>query len=285
MTLAIIDGDVLAYRSCYSVYEQRLKAIERIKGDTLYIELDEEGKKKPIEFPKEVERKYLETAWRNFNFELREILDSIYATEYLMVVKGDDNFRNLLYPEYKLNRFVTPEKTNIFVPTIRKLAVAEDLAIESTGREADDYIRIWAEEARAAGDPFVICTIDKDLRCIPGQHYHLKYKTFEVVSEEEARIHYYEQMIKGDSTDNIPGVPGIGKKKAYDMIAACQDEDEMQFITVTKYMEAFGDDWYDMLLSNAKMIHLQRDLSDYFKADWPYLVEMNRERLAKFKRN
>ena len=159
---------------------------------------------------------------------------------------------------------------------LRKLAVAEDYAIESVGREADDLLRIWAEQARAAGDPYIICSIDKDLKCIPGKHFLMHKKEIIEISELEALRHYYEQLLKGDPTDNIPGVPRVGQVKAEKILAPFNTEQEFQEQVVEQYLMAYGEDkWKDYLLSNAKMIHLQKHESDYFSFDsWPIIKEL-----------
>lgn len=275
MTIAIIDGDVLAYNACYSVWEDRLREAGLIRNEMVLIALDEDGKKAPIEFSKEQERKALEKAWISYVRLHRELMDKVYCDEHLTAVKGPNNYRNMLYPEYKMNRHSDPSKQNIFVPVIRKLAVAEGLATEAEGREADDLMRIWSVEAEAAGDDFIICTIDKDMKCIPGRYYNMKHDTFEDISKDYAIRHYYQQLLKGDPTDNIPGVPKIGNVKAEKIVAACDNETEMQEAVVTAYLAAYGDDWYNYFLSNAKMIHLQRHSNDYFNAaEWPILLEL-----------
>jgi 5'-3' exonuclease len=271
MTLLIIDGDVLAYQACKSRWEKKA----RIEGDTSFVQLDASGNRVALEYTREEDREYLEESWENFQKDLQNLLDKFFATEYLMAVKGPDNFRNLMYPEYKLNRHADPTKQNKFVPTLRRLAAKQDLAIESVGREADDLIRMWAVQAREAGDDYIICSIDKDLKCIPGKHYNMKHDRLYEVTEAEAMRHYYEQMLKGDPTDNIPGVPRVGEVKASRILALCQTEAEFQEQVVEQYMIAYGDDWRDYLLSNAKMIHLQRHEADYFNFnDWPIIKEL-----------
>lgn len=275
MTLAIIDGDVLCYEACYGIWEDRLREIGRITDNHSIMVLDAEGNKAPIEFPKEVERKYLEKGWKRFKYLLKSLLETVYCDEYIMAVGGEGNFRNLLYPGYKMNRHVDPTKRNIFVPTLRKLAVAEDLAIAADGREADDLIRIWALEAEAAGDDYIICTIDKDLRCIPGKHYHLQHKKMTLVDSTAASRHYYTQLLMGDTTDNIPGIPGTGKKTAENLLQSCTNDNEFQETVIGAYIACYGDDWYSFFLSNAKMIHIQRNLDDYFNAkEWPIIKEL-----------
>lgn len=232
--------------------------------------LDEHGKTIPVEFTREDDRIYLEQSWDNFQKLLRELLDECYTTDFLMAVKGPDNFRNVLYDEYKLNRHADPSTMNKFVPILRKLAVKEELAVESIGREADDLIRMWATQAAAAGDPFVIASIDKDLRCIPGSHYDMKAKELYNVSELEAMQLYYGQLLMGDSTDKIPGVPGLGKVKSKAILKGCVSHDDFQDKVVEQYMLAHGDQWREYLLINGKLIHLQRHEDDYFNFnEWP----------------
>ena len=274
MTLLIIDGDVLAYHSCPSRYP-------KVK------ELGPDGKPVKITFTPEQDRKYLEMCWNTFQRKLQNLLETFFASDYLLTVKGDGNFRDLVYPlefvegidkpvsGYKANRWKPDGASNKVVPSLRRLAVMELDAVQASGREADDLIRIWATQAAEAGDPFVICTIDKDMYCIPGTHYHLGEKTTKEVSVAEARRHYYQQLLKGDPIDNIPGIPGMGNAFAAKALAGASTEEEFQEIVVEKYMAAYGDGWGDQLLSNGKLIHLQRHEHDYFcYRDWPVAKEL-----------
>lgn len=276
--LAIIDGDILCYQACEARWKQRCE------NGTLFVSLDQEGNELPPEYSKEEDEKYLRKAWDKFQRDLKTLLDTVYADDYLMAVKGPDNFRDLLYPEYKANRKNKPEKQNHFVSVMRELAVMEELAIASTGREADDLVRIWAEEARRAGQDFIVCTIDKDLRCIPGKYYKMPMQTsvfsspgkFFTISEKEACRFYYEQLLKGDPTDNIPGVPQVGPVKATKILAPYSTEKEFQEQVVEQYLMAFGEDhWLDYLNSNGKMIHIQKTIDDYFDCvQWPIVQEL-----------
>jgi 5'-3' exonuclease len=264
--LAIIDGDVLAYQACESRWQSKAK----IEGNTSFVSLDWSGKKVAPEFTKEEDDIYLMKSWDNFQNKLQELLERLYCTDYLMAVKGPNNYRYLLYPEYKMNRHADKKKQNEFVPVLRDLAVQTGLAVESKGREADDMLRIWANEARAVERDYIICSIDKDLKCIPGKHFLMHKETTIVVSEEDARRHYYEQLLKGDPTDNIPGVINIGEVKAARALAPYTKEADFQQQVVEKYMAAYGKEWKSYLLSNAKMIHLQNHEHDYFSfASWP----------------
>lgn len=259
--IGLIDGDVLCYMACKSRY------------------VTKEGYKflnyQKLEFSEAQDAKYLDECWQNFAKTLKELEESLFLDDMLVAVKGPDNFRNIMYPEYKMNRHKDPKQANQFVPLIRKLAVHNNLAIESTGREADDLLRIWAYECQHAGVPYIVVSIDKDLKCIPGKHLNIKKNEFLDIDEEYATRFFYQQLLKGDSTDNIPGIPGVGEVKAEKVLKHCKTEEEMQEVVVDQYMQFYDKDWLQYLLSNGKMIYLQRYVNDYFSCrHWPVVEEI-----------
>jgi 5'-3' exonuclease len=258
--LAIIDGDVLCYQACRARWQTKAK----IKEGVNYVQLDQDGKRVPLQFTKEEDKKYLEDCWENLKEDLQTLLDTVYCSDYVMAVKGEDNFRELLHPGYKMNRRKDLSKRNIFVPVLRKLLVHENYAVEALNREADDLLRIWAEEARSKDIDYIICSIDKDLKCIPGKHWFIHKNEMVEISEAEAMHHYYWQLLVGDSGDKIPGVLGCGKKTADILLALCKTEEEYQEVVVEQYIFIYGDEWKEQLLVNGRMIHLQRHVHDYF---------------------
>jgi hypothetical protein len=279
--LALIDMDVMCYQACESRWKLRCEGLNHI------IELDGEGQRKQLEFTRAEDTKYLKDSYDNLKRDLDKLLDMTFASDFLAAVKCPAtegpavNFRNVMYPEYKLNRHKDPDKSNGFVPILRQLMVAEGLAVEASGREADDLICIWSEEARAKGEEFIICTIDKDIwKAIPGNHYLMHpWLTADnrivVTNEEDACRFHYEQLLKGDPTDYIPGIPRIGDKKAEKILAPYNTEADFQEQVVNQYIEAYGDEWMDYLLSNGKMLYLQRHVDDYFEClHWPIVQEL-----------
>lgn len=264
--LLIIDGDCLVYGACQSRFVD--------SGGFSVIPLDEDGKRQYPEFSKEADRIYLEKSYDNFKKDLGILQATLYSNNFRMAVKGENNFRDAVYSNYKGTRKASP---NIeFIQAIRTIAVLEGLAEAADGREADDLVRIWAEECIAENRDFIVCSIDKDLKCIPGKHWLLHHKKLIVVSEEEAKRHYYTQIIQGDPTDSIPGVPGIGKVKAGKMVADCDTDEQYQRAVVGAYFGYYGEDgWYDNMVLNAKLIHIQRHLEDYIDCkDWSIVEEL-----------
>jgi 5'-3' exonuclease len=271
MVTLLIDGDVLCYQACKPRWERKAK----VQDGHLLTPLDESGKIIRPEYTIEEDTQYLQESWKALKKDLQELQDKFFTNDYLMAVKGPNNFRNIMYCDYKISRNKDPQIANKFVPTLRKLCVRDGLAIESEGREADDLLRIWAEECRRAGTDYIVCTIDKDLKMIPGSFYNMKQKELIEISEEEAMRHYYEQLLKGDPVDDIPGLRGVGNVKAKKLLADCKEESEFQEIVVGMYIRHYGDNWYDMLLSNGKMIYLQKHSEDYFVLrDWPIVKEL-----------
>ncbi|MCH9828695.1 MAG: DNA polymerase I, partial [Gammaproteobacteria bacterium] len=133
-------------------------------------------------------------------------------------------FRHEIYAEYKATRDATPEDLSIQFPAIRELLEAMAMPVlQIDGIEADDVIGTLAMKAVAAGEEVVIVTGDKDLAQLVSPQIKLldtmKNRTLdrEAVIERfgvppECIVDYL--ALVGDTSDNIPGVPGCGPKTA-----------------------------------------------------------------------
>jgi len=265
--ILLIDGDVSAYLACPPRWEAKATVVDEVS----YVSLDDDGNKVIPDYTEEEDTRYLMMSYDNFKKQITEIRESLFITEEncLVAVAGKENYRKTMYDQYKMNRHKDPKKQNKFVPILRELAVAEDIAIAAHGREADDLIRIWYSQAWANNREPIVCSIDKDLKCMPGKHYNPKKKELTEVKPHEAMWFYYSQLLQGDSTDNIPGLPGIGPVYAKRMLEHCTTEKEFQETVAGYYIAEFGDEWKDYLLSNGKMIHIQTRVDDYFSiSNW-----------------
>src|SRR3978361_419019 len=138
--------------------------------------------------------------------------------------KSEVTFRNKLYPEYKATRPAAPDELIPQFPLIREAVRAFDLpCLEQGGFEADDLIATYVRQACEGGAPATLATTDKDLMQL-GTDKVTMYDTmkdrrigiaeviekFGVPPEKVVEV----QALAGDSTDNVPGVPGIGVKTA-----------------------------------------------------------------------
>lgn len=221
----------------------------------------------PEEFTPEEDELYLEGAWKRFQEIVNEICEIAFTDTFKLAVKGDWCFRNNIYPEYKANRGKRPDKRNTFVPILRKRAAAEGMAVEAHGFEADDMLRFWQQEAVKEGKDYAIFSIDKDLLCIPGAHYLLHKNQWRKVTEPEAERFYFEQLLKGDPTDNIKGLPGVGPVRAEKYLEGCDNVADMQATVIMCYKAAFGETWEKELTLTGNMIYLLKHPNDKFSFD------------------
>ena len=146
-------------------------------------------------------------------------------------------FRNDIYPDYKANRPEPPEALVPQFPLVRDAARAFGLsAVELPGFEADDLIATYARLAAARGDRVTVASSDKDLMQLVGDRVVMLdpirmreigpaqvVGKFGVPPEKVIDV----QALAGDSTDNVPGVPGIGVKTAAALIDDWGDLDSL----------------------------------------------------------
>ncbi|UXM95265.1 DNA polymerase I [Bartonella sp. HY329] len=137
-------------------------------------------------------------------------------------------FRKEIYPEYKANRSAPPEELIPQFGLIRQATQAFNLpCIEKEGFEADDIIATYAKQASDVGARVTIVSSDKDLMQLVNDHVGLydgmKDRHIDVSAVIEKWGVGPEKMVDlqalmGDSTDNVPGIPGIGPKTAAQLI-------------------------------------------------------------------
>ena len=194
-------------------------------------------------------------------------IDPCWADESIVYCGNTerDNFRYKLCPNYKANRKSIPEDAKLFKPLMEAIA-NEELAIPSAGMEADDMVRIKAEELRGVQDVVTtIVHIDKDLDCIAGMHYNPRHERFYDMSENDADLNYWLQMLKGDPTDNLPGLPRVGEKTAKKILNGVPMERRRAKV-LSAYRAKFGSSkWKDKLLETANGIHILKHKDDFFE--------------------
>ncbi len=147
--------------------------------------------------------------------------------------KSEITFRNKLYPDYKAHRPPAPDDLIPQFGLIRDAVRAFDLpCLEQAGFEADDLIATYAREAGERGATATIVSSDKDLMQLVTDKVTMfdtmkdrrigiaeVIEKFGVPPEKVVEV----QALAGDSTDNVPGVPGIGIKTAAQLIVEYGD--------------------------------------------------------------
>jgi len=155
-------------------------------------------------------------------------------------------FRHELYRDYKANRPPMPEDLSIQIPYIKEITHGFNIpVIEMQGFEADDLIGTYGCRAEKAGFSIVMVTGDKDFIQLVTEHAviwdPMKEKTIDIQSVRKDFGLEPSQMIdvmalSGDTSDNIPGVPGIGPKTALSLIRTFGSIDRLyeQVHTITQ---------------------------------------------------
>ncbi len=196
------------------------------------------------------------------------------------------NFRNEIYKDYKANRSEAPEDLVPQFDYIRKSVEAFNLpAVELINFEADDLIATYAKKITSIGAKVTIISSDKDLMQLVNEKTRL-YDPMKskLIGSKEVKEKFGVkpsqvidvQSLAGDTSDNIPGVPGIGIKTAAELISKYQTLDNLlknlDEIKQKKRKETLTNNKSDAILSR-KLVTLKDDV--------PIKVDLNSFELKK----
>lgn len=204
MRLALIDGDVLLYANGFASDAAAKALYKQQHGDSL------EG------FDINVHHEPLEYALHGVKETIESILRITDSDDKVIYLSHPVNYRELFFPDYKLNRDITHKP--FWYDEIKDYLLDRQLAVFSEqGDEADDALGMAQMRALSDGRETIICSIDKDLDMIPGLHYNFSKNRKENgvyrMEDPEGLRRFYGQMIQGDTSDNIPGIyKKMGKK-------------------------------------------------------------------------
>ncbi|UCF65369.1 MAG: DNA polymerase I [bacterium] len=211
--------------------------------------------------------------------------------DYLAVVfdTKEPTFRHQKYPEYKATREKMPEEMIIQYPRIIELVDAFDIPfLEKPGYEADDVIATLARQASEQGIETLMVTGDKDFMQLisplskmyvirPGKDVEIL--TLDLLKERfnmtpEQVIDYLALM--GDSSDNVPGVPGVGEKTAKELIKDYHDLDNLyqNLDKITKKA------LHQKLIEGKSSAYLSRDLVT-IETQVPVKLELDKMKITK----
>jgi DNA polymerase I len=219
----------------------------------------------------------------NFLLSVREE----HQPDYLAIVfdKGMSQ-REEIYPEYKATREKMPDDLAASLPRIREMVEAfHDSVVEVEGYEADDVIGTLAVQARSQGLEAVIVSGDKDFYQLVGPGIHLlnpgrggptgvepewvdETNAGEKFGVSPERIPDYLALI-GDSSDNIPGAPGIGPKTAVKLL---QEYGDVETI-LARAGEISGKRARESLTANGELVRLSRQLVT-IQTDVPVILDL-----------
>ena len=189
--------------------------------------------------------------------------------EFCLFLTGGNNFRDEIatIKPYKGNR--DRSLRPYWYEEIRSYLVHRWGAEVVNGMEADDACSILQDTS--ADRSTIICTIDKDLETVGGHFYNYYHKEAKYITEQEALVAFYRQLITGDAADNIPGCYRVGSGKANTYITPGMTEAEMCTMAylvysdnIAKYPEhhAPHTNARDSLVENARLLWMLREVGE-----------------------
>lgn len=208
----------------------------------------------------------VENALYNVKSIVNKTLEDLGCTEddVIMYLSGPDNYRNEIatIKPYKGNRDAAHKP--VHGPAIREYIQDKYDCVMSDGEEADDVVG-YSHYKMYCQDPYssTICTVDKDIDMIPGLHYNFVKEESYYVDDRKADKYFYLQLLKGDPTDNIPGLPGVGDKGASRLLEGVSDPLEMYKIARAQYNEKY-EDGDAALLENALLLWIRRHPNEFW---------------------
>ncbi len=224
--IALIDGDIICYR-CAASAEQEPLDVALERADSL----------------------------------IERILHDTGSQVAEVFLTGSNNFRNDINPAYKANRKDKPKPR--WLEQVREHLVLGWNSRVSDGNEADDEMGI---SQCSTTDDTVICTIDKDLLQIPGQHFNFVTGVHRIISPHEGLQNFYFQMIMGDVSDNIFGFDGKARTKVPKFLEptiaellACETERDMWEFVWSLY--EIHDQQHSVFI-NGDCLYIQKAIND-----------------------
>lgn len=197
-------------------------------------------------------------AYRRVERDIKSVRECLGGMdEMILFFSSPNNFRKKISPDYKGHR--NRKKPCGYIRVINKLKENYKVVMMPT-LEADDALGIWA--TRDAGK-HIIASPDKDMRQIPGQLFDLTNDLVTITSEEAERWHYIQTMA-GDCTDGYSGIPGIGIKRANQLL----EDNGCNWGTV---LDAYVDKGLtlDDALMNARLARILQNTDYDFKKQEP----------------
>ena len=206
--------------------------------------------------------------------KIDQIMSQTNSRSGVVYIKGKDNFRFIVDPEYKAHRVDkvdddTKERISYLYEYLRTFAM------ESDGGEADDYCAITANMAIREGKSYIVSHIDKDLNCIPGWHHNFRTGTLYQSNQKEGYEWLMQQILTGDATDNIKGIAKIGPITAQKILNGVA-HNKMLSLVIDTWKDKQGSDWEGNFIKCANNIYLREYMDDLR----PLNLKELKERLA-----
>lgn len=229
--IALIDADLIAYRCAASCSPTKNKPFQED----------------------------LEFAISRCDQLVNRILHEVNPSSHELWLGGGRNYRYDICPHYKANRVDTPKPLHL--EDLREYLVSNYGARVTDGIEADDALGIAQCNSY---EESVICSIDKDMKQIPGHHFNFVTGIWDFVTPLEGWRNFYIQLVMGDKADNIQGFDGLMRqtipKFLNPTIDAIKEANSPQaMFEIVQAIYELGD---EALLRNGRLLFIQRHEGD-----------------------
>lgn len=290
MTRVLIDGDIIAYRcaaaaqkTVYDVvndddpwpiktFYSSSKKEEGASGAKEFIaKLQELYPDTHFSIRRRIEEEPLDHALFTTKRSLQNILDSLGSSNYSLYISPQWCFRDdvATIAKYKGNR--DRDQRPVHYESVREYLQDSWKAEEvEDGLEADDKLAIEAfKSCIVRGKDYypdsIIATIDKDLDQIWGRHFNFVSDKKYIVTPKQAYETLWTQVITGDVTDNIKGLPGGGPALARKLCSDASNEVDLAFRVKDRFIKELGKEkGIEWFVENGTLVYLLRSEKDSF---------------------
>lgn len=267
MTVALLDGDAWVYRCGFAAEKTKYLVEEPANefgtpAEVTKFDTAKEANARCREIVNSTiwtrkECEPLENCLQMVKTSLENTLNVLGTKEYRLYLSGRRNFRDDVYSDYKANRDGAARPR--YFKDIRDYMVEQWGGRVCDGFEADDACGM---DAGSLGSGAVVVAVDKDLDQIPGTHYNWVTGEQYTVSPKDGMRFFYEQLLSGDPTDNIPGIDGIGPVKAKAALSECTTPQECAGVVYSMYRKAVGGPPDGVIDRNARLLWIWRKPND-----------------------
>lgn len=239
---ALVDGDILLYRCAAAAqskmhvcYDEQSRVVLGQFSKAKEVKEFVEGKE-GLKHDWYIVAQPVSNAIHNFETALAAVVRDSGADEFTVFLSADVCFRDKISTtrKYKGNR--DHSQRPVHYNRLKKYVIATHSPVVEDLMEADDLMGI----AQSQSHDSIICSLDKDLDQIPGLHYDWVKNVIYEVTPEDAQKNFWVQVLAGDATDNIQGIPGTGVKTAEKLLQNCDTDEEAWNIVKQQYEEAYG---------------------------------------------
>jgi hypothetical protein len=265
----LVDGDGIGYRCGFAI------------ESTLYLLLNNQGAFRIFDSARECRTHaasewsdYETTEWVRKEVEPLEnalhLIDNVFSSlsdKYVsslfrvFLTPNVGNFRDRIstYAKYKGNREFVARPT--YYKEIISYLIEKYGAEYAIGQEADDSLGIGLTR-----NPNSVCvSFDKDLLQVPGRHYNWVDKEEQIIGVPESKRRFWQQVLSGDATDNVPGAAGIGSKKAEALVREIRGDRAAWDVVLKTYSEIYGnEEGYKRALETARLVYVRRKPEEIF---------------------